>query len=239
MSGHSKWSTIKRAKGAADSKRSAVFGKLSKKISIAAREGASGDPAHNFKLRIAIDKAKEQSMPNDNIDRAIKKGLGLDGSAAIEEIIYEGYGPYGVAMLIETATDNSNRTVQLIKHALTKNGGSLGAVGSVAWQFQSRGQIFVAHTSDLEAVELTAIDAGATDVIESDEGLIIYTKPEELETIKQRLKDDGVPIEQAELVQENTQPITLTPEQRQTIDSLIELLEDNEDVIAIHAAINE
>lgn len=239
MSGHSKWSTIKRAKGAADSKRSSIFGKLSKKISIAAREGASGDPAHNFKLRIAIDKAKEQSMPNDNIDRAIKKGLGLDGSAAIEEITYEGYGPYGVAMLIETATDNSNRTVQLIKHALTKNGGSLGAMGSVAWQFVSRGQIFVARATEIEEVELAAIDAGATDVLESDEGLIIYTKPEALETVKQAITTSGAAIEQVEIIQESTQAITLTADQRKTIDTLIELLEDNEDVIAVHAAINE
>lgn len=135
MSGHSKWSTIKRAKGAADAKRGALFAKLSKRISVAAREGKSGDPALNFRLRIEIDKARAQSMPNDNIERAIKKGLGEDGGAALEEAVYEGYGPGGSAFLIEAITDNRNRTVQSVKTIFTKHGGNMGGQGSVAWQF--------------------------------------------------------------------------------------------------------
>lgn len=136
MSGHSKWSTIKRQKGAADAKKGAVFGKLSKKISVAVKEGNSGDPALNFRLRIEIDKAKALSMPNDNIERAIKKGLGKDGSAALEEVTYEGYGPGGSAFLIEAITDSRNRTVQNVKTIFTKNNGNMGAQGSVAWQFK-------------------------------------------------------------------------------------------------------
>lgn len=135
MSGHSKWSTIKRQKGAADAKKGAIFGKLSKKISVATREGNSGDPALNFKLRVEIEKARALSMPNDNIERAIKKGLGKDGSTALESVVYEGYGPGGSAFYIEAITDNRNRTVQNIKTVFTKNHGNMGAQGSVAWQF--------------------------------------------------------------------------------------------------------
>jgi YebC/PmpR family DNA-binding regulatory protein len=135
MSGHSKWSTIKRSKGAADSKRALIFGKLSKKISVAAREGNSGDPAHNFRLRVEVDKAKAAGMPNDNIDRAIKKGMGQDGSARLEEAVYEGYGPGGSAFYIEAVTDNKNRTVQSIKTIFSRHEGNLGGQGSVAWQF--------------------------------------------------------------------------------------------------------
>ncbi len=136
MSGHSKWSTIKRAKGAADAKRGALFGKLSKKITLATKDGNSGDPNFNPKLRLEVDKAKQAGMPNDNIDRAIKKGLGNDGGATLEEVVYEGYGPGGSAFLIEAITDNKNRTVQSIKTIFTKNSGNLGAQGSVAWQFK-------------------------------------------------------------------------------------------------------
>ncbi len=135
MSGHSKWSTIKRQKGAADAKRGAIFAKISKKISVAAREGKSGDPAHNFRLRVEVDKARAVSMPNDNIERAIKKGMGEGGGAALEEVTYEGYGPGGSAFLIEAITDNRNRTVQNVKTIFTKNHGNMGGQGSVAWQF--------------------------------------------------------------------------------------------------------
>lgn len=135
MSGHSKWSTIKRQKGAADAKRAAVFAKLSKKISVAAREGKSGDPAHNFRLRVEIDKAKAAAMPNDNIQRAIQKGIGAGSADQLQEAVYEGYGPGGSAFLIEAITDNKNRTVQSIKTIFAKHGGSLGGQGSVAWQF--------------------------------------------------------------------------------------------------------
>lgn len=150
MSGHSKWSTIKRQKGAADAKKGAVFGKLSKKISVAVKEGNSGDPALNFRLRIEIDKAKALSMPNENIDRAIKKGLGKDGSASLEEVVYEGYGPGGSAFLIEAITDSRNRTVQNVKTIFTKNHGNMGSQGSVAWQFNKNSEGELESTTLLE-----------------------------------------------------------------------------------------
>jgi YebC/PmpR family DNA-binding regulatory protein len=243
MSGHSKWAQIKRSKGAADVKKGVLFSKLSKKISIAVREGSSSDPAHNFKLRIAIDKAKEASMPNDNIDRAIKKGTGTDGGQAIEEVVYEGYGPFGTAFLIEAATDNKNRTVSNIKHILTKHGGNLGAAGSVAWQFVTRGQILVERAgnsaqSDLAALELAAIDANAADVRESAEGLEIYTLPADLETIKQKILAAGAKIAQAEVIQESTQGVDLTEQQKPKVDALFAELENDEDIIAVHTSAN-
>lgn len=238
MSGHSKWSTIKRQKGAADAKRGMLFAKLSKKISIAAREGGSGDPAHNFKLRVEIDKAKAVSMPHDNIDRAIKKGMGEGGGAVIEEVVYEGYGPFGVAFIVEAATDNKNRTVSNIKHTFTKFGGSLGAQGSVDWQFATRGEILVERAENISDIELAAIDAGADDVQESAEGLTIYTHPENLESVKQAIKDNGGEVAQAEVIRKSSQPINLDETQKQTIENLIEALEDDEDVIAVHHATN-
>ncbi len=238
MSGHSKWSTIKRAKGAADAKRGAMFNKLAKKISVAAREGNSGDPAFNFRLRVEIEKARAISMPNDNIERAIKKGLGVGGGAMIEEVVYEGYGPYGTAFIIEAATDNKNRTVGNIKHTLSKNGGSLGAQGSVAWQFITRGQILIERVQkDMSEIILAAIDGGAEDVQESEEGLVIYTAPEQLQVVKQSLLDDDIVISQSDLVQESTQPIKLSEAQKDTVQAIIDALENDEDVISVHSNI--
>lgn len=236
MSGHSKWSTIKRAKGAADGKRAAIFAKLSKKISIAAREGGSGDPALNFKLRVEIEKAKAVSLPNDNIERAIKKGTGQGGGPAIEEVIYEGYGPFGVALVIETTTDNTNRTVQSIKHALNKAGGSLGAKGSTAWQFETIGQIFIENTGQNEALELVAIDNNAKDIEESEEGLIITTSADTLNQVTDSLKQAGAVIVSSEIISRSTQPTTLTDDQQQQIDNLIETLEDDEDVVSVYTS---
>jgi YebC/PmpR family DNA-binding regulatory protein len=239
MSGHSKWAQIKRSKGAADAKRGVLFSKLSKKISIAVKEGGGiGDPAHNIKLRAAIDKAKEASMPNDNIERAIKKGLG-EGGATIEEVIYEGYGPYGTAFLIEAATDNKNRTVNNIKHLLTKHAGNLGGPGSVAWQFVTRGQILIERGRDeLPELELAAIDAGAEDVRESAEGLEIYTAPQDLDRIKAVMTQAGAKIAQAEVIQESTQGVDLSPEQKSKVETLLNELENDEDVIAVHTSAN-
>ncbi len=237
MSGHSKWSQIKRTKGANDAKRGAIFAKHSKKISLAVREGGSGDPDHNFKLRIAIDKAKQLSMPNDNIERAIKKGLGQDSGATLESVVYEGYGPAGIALIIESVTDNKNRTVSNVKHLLSKFGGSLGAQGSVAWQFQTRGQIMVDNSNNIEKAQLAAIDAGAIDALESDEGLIIYTNPEELELIKAKLEQVGIVVSQAEIMQTSSQPIGLSAEEHDKADQLLAALEDDEDITAIHTNI--
>jgi YebC/PmpR family DNA-binding regulatory protein len=178
MSGHSKWAQIKRSKGAADVKKGALFSKLSKQITIAAKEGS--DPAMNFKLRLSIQKARENAMPNDNIERAIKKASGADANL-MHELQYEGYGPSGTAFLVEAASDNPNRTFQMIRTIFTKNGGNIGQPGSVGWQFQTKGQILVERAANLEEMEMAAIDAGADDVRESAEGLEIYTKPEDLE----------------------------------------------------------
>lgn len=234
MSGHSKWATIKRAKGAADAKRGLMFSKLAKRISIAVREGNGGDPASNFKLRLAIEKAKEASVPNDNIERAIKKGLGGDGSLAIEEVVYEGYGPFGTAFIVEAATDNKNRTVSSVKHILSKNGGNLGALGSVAWQFTTQGQILVERTGDLESLELTAIDAGADDVIESEEGLAIYTQPDSITKVKNALIDAGAKVVSDEVIRQSSQEVELNPEEQQKVENLFNELENDEDVIGVY-----
>lgn len=240
MSGHSKWSQIKRTKGAKDAKRGVLFSKLSKKITIAAKSGSS-DPALNFQLRTEIENAKAEGMPNDNIDRAIKKASDKD-AAALTEAIYEGYGPFGTAFLVEVATDNTNRAVQYIKHAFTKHGGSFGAMGSVAWQFETKGQILVARDkgqgTSLSELELVAIDAGADDVRESEEGLEVYTKPELLQRIKTVLATAGANIAQAQIIKESSQGVDLTEEQKPKVDALFAELEDNEDVVAVHTSAN-
>jgi YebC/PmpR family DNA-binding regulatory protein len=238
MSGHSKWSQIKRGKGMLDAKRGQLFSKLSKRIILAVKEGSSSDPAHNLKLRDAVDKAKEASMPNDSIERAIKKAAG-DNGASMNEVIYEGYGPFGTAFLVETATDNKNRTVNNVKHILSKHGGNLGAQGSVAWQFATRGQILVERDrNDLSEIELSAIDAGAEDVRESTEGLEVYTVPNDLKKIKDALLQAGAKIAQAEIIKESTQGTDLTEEQKPKVDALFAELENDEDVIAVHTSAN-
>jgi YebC/PmpR family DNA-binding regulatory protein len=246
MSGHSKWSQIKRTKGAKDAKRGVLFSKLSKKITIAAKNGGSSDPALNFQLRAEIEYAKAQGMPNDNIERAAKKAFDKD-ALSITEVIYEGYGPFATAFLVEAATDNTNRTVQNVKHIFSKHGGSLGAMGSVAWQFSTKGQILVernpkadksANYKGLESVELAAIDAGAADVRESDEGLEVYTLPEELDRVRDAIINAGGTVAQAAIIKESSQGVDLTEEQKPKVDALFTELEDNEDVIAVHTSAN-
>lgn len=242
MSGHSKWSQIKRSKGVKDAKRGVLFSKLSKKITIAAKSGST-DPALNFQLRTEIEAARAEGMPNDNIDRAIKKATDKD-AAQITEAIYEGYGPFGTAFLVEVAADNTNRAVQNIKHTFTKHGGSLGSMGSVAWQFETKGQILVERKENSEKrmemseLELVAIDAGAEDVRESNEGLEVYTKPENLQAIKQALEQAGAAIAHAQIIKESSQGVDLTEEQKPKVDALFAELEDNEDVVAVHTSAN-
>lgn len=239
MSGHSKWAQIKRSKGAADQKKGLLFSKLVKKISVAVKEGNSGDPSTNYKLKVAIETAKEAGMPNDNIERAIKNALGAFGAAAIQEVIYEGYGPFGTAFLIEAATDNTNRTSNSIKHIFAKHGGNLGTPGSVSWQFHTKGQILIERDrEDLSGLILAAIDAGAEDVRESEEGLEVYTKIQDLEHVKKTLADSGAKIAQAEIIKESSQGIDLTPEQKVKVDALFADLENDEDVIAVHTSAN-
>lgn len=239
MSGHSKWAQIKRGKAAVDKKKGQLFSKLAREIAIAVKSGG-GDPAANFKLRMVIDKTKAASMPNENVQRAIKRASGEDGNAAMEEVVYEGYGPYGTAFLVEAATANSNRTVHEIKHIFTQHGGHLGAVGSVAWQFVTRGQILVERgdKNDLTDIELAAIDAGAEDVRQSPEGLEIYTAPLDLNTVKEKVSAAGGKVAQAAVIKESTQGVDLTEEQKPPVDALFAALEEHEDVIAVHTSAN-
>lgn len=233
MSGHSKWSQIKRTKGVLDQKRGLLFSKLGKKISIAVKEGGSGDPNTNFKLKSAIEYAKAQGMPNDNIERAIKSASGA-GSAAIKEVIYEGYGPFGTAFLVEAATDNSNRTFNNVRKIFTDHGGAIGAQGSVAWQFSTKGQLLVERDSKISEIEMAAIDAGADDVRESAEGLEVYTNAQDLQKIKDALLKAGAKIAQADIIKESSQGTDLTEEQKPKVDALFAALENDEDVIAVH-----
>ncbi len=237
MSGHSKWAQIKRSKGAADQKRGVLFSKLSKKISIAVKEGGSGDLNTNHKLKAAIDYAKGKGMPNDNIARAIKNALG-GNAGQIHEIIYEGYGPFGTAFLVEAATDNTNRTLSEIKHIFSKNNGNLGALGSVSWQFVTKGQILVERSDNLENIELAAIDADAEDVRESQEGLEVYTRAENLNEVKEKLAAAGAKIAQAEIIKESSPGVDLSEEQKPKVEKLMNELQEHEDVINVHTSAN-
>jgi YebC/PmpR family DNA-binding regulatory protein len=236
MSGHSKWSTIKRKKGAADAKRGALFTRLAREIAIAAREGG-GDPDTNFRLRLAVDKARAENMPKDNIERAIRRGTGEDkDGAAYEEIIYEGYGPKGVAFMIETVTDNRNRSVSEIRHTLTKSGGSMGEVGSVAWQFE-RMAYFAVPSSKLDydkAFEL-AIEAGAEDVTEDDGMIEIVGSVDTFKTIADLLHEAKVNPEEAELRMVPKQEMELDLNETLQVMKVIESLEDMDDVQSVYS----
>lgn len=206
MSGHSKWSTIKREKGAKDAARGAVFTKLSNAIAIAARGGA--DPDMNFALRLAIDKAKAANMPNANIQRSIDRGSGKLGGEQIQEVMYEGYGPGGVAILVECATDNINRTYPEVRLAFSKHGGNIAEKGAVAFQFDRKGVIRVKGNGD--ELMLQALDAGAEDVQEEGDESVVYTDPKALAQVRDNLKEAGLEITEAELtfVPNNTVEVT-------------------------------
>lgn len=232
MSGHSKWSQIKRQKGISDQKRGNLFTKLANAITIAAKDGG-GNPETNFKLRMTIDKARASNMPNGNIDRAIKRGTGELEGATIEEVTYEAYGPNGVAIVIEAATDNKNRTANTVRSTLTKHQGNLGNTGSVLWMFDQRGVIRVAKESitDKETFELTVIEAGAGDITEEEEGFTITTKTADLLSVRRQLEEKNITIESAEieLVPQNTVAIE-EQKVRDRITKLLEELEMNDDV---------
>ena len=231
MSGHSKWSTIKRKKGAADAKRGAVFTRLTRELVMAAREGGS-DPESNFRLRLAVDKARAENMPKDNIERAIKRGTGEDKEgAAFEQIMYEGYAPHGVAVMVEAVTENRNRTVAELRHALTHAGGSMGEVGSVSWQFGRVAYFsFPATRMNYDQALEFGIEAGADDVTEEG-GTIEITGPvEAFKTIATRLHEAGVRTEEAGLRMIPKQEIELGPEETVQVMKAIETLEEIDDV---------
>lgn len=234
MGGHSHWSTIKRQKGASDAKRGQIFTKLSREISVAAREGGT-DPTMNPRLRLAIDKAKESNMPNDTIKRAVERG-GPGDANALDEITFEGYGPGGVAIIIQTVTDNRNRTVSELRTTLSRNGGSLGEAGSVAWQFESKGVITVdPDGTDPDELALTAIDAGADDVRVEGEIVEVVTGPTDLDKVRRALVDGGLKVTSAEL--------SMLPKTSLVVDDkvgpqtlrLLDILEDLDDVQKVYS----
>jgi len=199
MSGHSKWAQIKRQKGVADARRGQLFTKLAREIIVAVREGGS-NPEGNFRLRLAIQKARDHNMPLDNIERAIKRGSGQTEGASLAEMVLEGYGPNGVAIMVQALSDNRNRTLQDVRNIFYRHGGNLGESGCVAWLFDNRGVITVdTNTQDAERLALEAIDAGADDVKIEKKYIEIYTKPEELEKVREALEQKNIPIASAEL----------------------------------------
>jgi YebC/PmpR family DNA-binding regulatory protein len=231
MAGHSKWSKIKRQKAVVDAAKGKVFTKIIREITIATREGG-GDPDTNARLSLAIDNAKSSNMPKDNIERAIKKGIGDQGNAtSYSEVIYEGYGPGGVAYLVEASTDNVNRTVGEIRHIFSKLGGNLGTIGSVAYLFDQKGMITLdAGVSDLDALMLDAIEAGAEDVDAGDETIDVTTARSDLYAVRQALEVAGYKILSAELVRIPSNSVQVDAESAVTNFKLMEKLEDNDDV---------
>ena len=237
MSGHSKWSTIKRKKGAADAARGKIFTRLAREIQIAARNGA--DPNSNFTLRLAIERARADNMPKDNIERAIRRGAGLEKDGVeFETIVYEGYGPHGIAMLVECLTDNRNRTISEVRRAFTKANGALGEPGSVAWQFTEKGYFAFDRTDDEgepldvdpDAIFMAALEAGAEDVEVGDEVVEVYTERTSFAQVSQALDEQGLTPNQAELVMTPNTTIELGTEEAGTVLNLIDALEELDDV---------
>lgn len=235
MSGHSKWSTIKRQKGANDVKRGALFTKVGREIAVAARAGG-GDMDANFRLRIAVEKARSVNMPLDTIKRAIEKATGGGDGAEYEEIVYEGYGPGGVAVLVEAQTDNRNRTASDVRSIFTKAGGQLAGSGAVAWQFEQRGLISVPTAgTTADDIALMAIDAGAADVDTDADPVEIYTELGTLEAVRQALEAAGVKVESAEIAMVAKQTVELDAAKARQALRLVELLEDLDDVSRVTA----
>jgi len=237
MSGHSKWSTIKRKKGAEDAKRGKIFTRLGREIEIAAREGP--DPDVNFRLRLAVEKARAANMPKDNIERAIRRGAGLEKGIALEEIIFEAYGPHGAAILVEVYTDNRNRSVSEVRRIVTRAGGSLGESGCVAWQFDTKGYLTVLlDDQDADKIFELAIDAGADDIELSDDLVEIYTRPEDFQAVREFLGQHGIEFETDELAKIPRTLLTLGPKETLQNMNLIQSLEDLDDVQRVSSNLN-
>jgi YebC/PmpR family DNA-binding regulatory protein len=237
MSGHSKWATIKRKKEKTDSQRANAFTKVTREIIVAAKAGG-GDPDNNFRLRMAIMKAKEVNMPNDNIQRAIKRGSGASESEQYEEVYYEGYGAAGVALLVQVLTDNRNRTAGDMRYIFSRNTGNLGEAGCVAWMFQAKGRIIIdgeqCRKTEEELFELV-IEAGAEDLQNSDETYEILTDPASLDSVRRYLERQGIPVHTAELTMIPGNTIEINGEQAQQVLELIDALEENDDVQNVYA----
>jgi YebC/PmpR family DNA-binding regulatory protein len=235
MAGHSKWKQIKHKKAKTDAARGKVFTKLIREITIAARAGG-GDPAGNPRLRLAIQTAKESNMPHDNIQRAVKKGTGELEGQILEEFSYEGYGPAGVAMIIDVVSDNRNRTTGEVRHALTKHNGSLGENGCVSWNFDTRGVLSVPRGDmDEDAIMTAALEAGASDVGDEGDVFEVYTEPTELSTVSEALASAGVSFDSAELVKIPRTYVKLEGDDARMVIKLVEALEDLDDVQRVSA----
>jgi YebC/PmpR family DNA-binding regulatory protein len=233
MSGHSKWHTIKHKKGALDAKRGKTFTKLIREMTIAARLGG-GDPDSNPRLRTVLDKAKAANMPADNITRAIKKGTGELEGTSYEDLVLEGYGPGGVAILVEGTTDNRNRTVSEIRHLFTKHGGNLGGAGSVAYMFRPKGVISIASekTTEDKLMEI-ALDAGADDIVSEAGGFTVYTTPHAFEAVREAIKKGGIEPDEAEIKKLADNNIALEGTKAQQLLKLVEALDDQDDVSSV------
>lgn len=235
MAGHNKWSKIKRKKGVNDAKRGALFTKLIREITVAAKEGG-GSVEFNARLRLAVDTAKSNSMPQENIERAIKKGTGELEGVDYQEITYEGYGPGGVALFIECLTDNTNRTVADVRHALSKHDGSLGTDGSVAWQFDRKGQIVIdASKHSEEEVFEAAIEAGAEDVAGDGEEFVVTTEPGDFAAVQDALKDTGIESSSAELTRIAKNEVAVEGKDAEKLIKLMDYLDELDDVQKVHS----
>ena len=246
MSGHSKWHNIQKTKGAADAKRAQAFTKIAREMIVAVKEGGSGDPNNNSRLAAVITKAKAANMPNDNIKRTIDKALGAGNTDNYEKIVYEGYGPCGVAVIVEALTDNRNRTAADVRAAFTHAGGNLGTSGSVSYMFERKGQIMVPKeietgdkkhpmgpngaAADEEEFEMAVIEAGGDDYEDADEEWIVYTQPSDLMAVKKALEEQGVQVKGAEMTMEATTPATVTANDAKKVMRLVDKLEELEDL---------
>lgn len=231
MSGHSKWSSIKHQKGAKDVQRGALFTKLAREITVAVRAGGGGDPEANYRLRLAVQKARTNNMPNDNIGRSIKKALGEDDNTTYDDVLYEGFGPGGAAILVQALTDNRNRTVSEVRSVFAKYGGNMAESGSVGWMFANRGVITInTDGKDADELALMAIDAGAADVEESDGVLEAYTEPQDLKAVEDAARAQGLDVDEASLRYIAATPLELDTNQTVQALRLIEKLEELDDV---------
>lgn len=236
MAGHSKWANIKRRKAAEDARRGKLFSKLARMISVAAREGG-GDPAANTRLRLAIEKAREANMPADNIERAIKRGVGEIEGASYEEMVYEGYGAGGVAILVEALTDNRNRTAGELRHLFSKHGGNLGEAGCVAWMFQKWGTIVLDRARlGLEEDDLLeiALEAGAEDVAWEEDQVVILTRPDQFHEVREVFQAREMPIIEAEITMRPTNAVEVSEADASKVLRLLDALEEHDDVQAVH-----
>jgi YebC/PmpR family DNA-binding regulatory protein len=235
MSGHSKWKTIQHKKAATDAKRGKMFTRLAREIAIAAREGG-GDPDVNFNLRLAVDKAKAANMPKDNIERAIKRGTGELKGEELAEVVYEGYAPNGVALLVQVLTDNKNRTIADVRRVLTRQGGTMAEAGAVAWQFERKGYIAIAPNGiDQDALFEVAVEAGADDVVFSDDLVEVFAEVPDFQAVRQALEDAGIAFETVELAMIPKTPMQLGEKETLQVMGVIENLEELDDVQQVYS----